>query len=111
MGDEEFKKLGRRLGDLGDLPEELRSQLQATKKDELENQIIQVLDELYQGMANIDEILVGLYRKYEVNQKRQFIANKLYRMTQDELIYSVKGKKGVYTSQKKLEDYFNPEKN
>jgi len=111
MTEENFKKLGRRLGDLSDLPEELRAELQITKTDELENQIIEVINESYEGMANIDEVIVGIYRKYNDIQKRQFLANKMYRMAKTGLLYSVKGRKGVYTTKEELESYYTSKKN
>lgn len=88
-------KVGKRLGNTSDLPEELKNQLQATKTDELERQILDVLSGL-EGVGNLDEVLVGLYRKYSVIQERQFLSNKLYRMAKTGHVKSVKGKKGVY---------------
>jgi len=90
-----LEKVGKRLGNVSDLPEELRNQLQATKIDELERQILDVLSSL-EGIANLDEILVGLYRKFSVIQERQYLSNKLYRMAKAGHIITVKGKKGVY---------------
>ena len=107
MSDNEFDKLGKRVGNLDDLPPELRSQLQIAKIDELEEQIITTINELYAGMANIDEILVGLFRKFQLVQKRQYTANKLYRMAQTGLIFSVKGKKGVYSTDKNKENFYS----
>ncbi len=88
-------KVGKRLGNTSDLPEELKNQLQATKTDELERQILDVLSNL-EGVGNLDELLVGLYRKYNVIQDRQFLSNKLYRMAKTGHVKSIKGKKGVY---------------
>lgn len=88
--------LGRRMGDLSDLPEELRRQLQIAKVSELEQTIISIIDEMYQGVANVDEILVGLYRETNEIQLRQTLANKLYRMTAAKQLISVPRKKGVY---------------
>jgi hypothetical protein len=88
--------LGRRFGDISDLPDELKSQLQAARVGELEQEIIAVLDELYSGVANVDEILVGLYRRQDKIHPRQYIANKLYRMVASGQIESVPKKKGVY---------------
>lgn len=92
---DDMDKVGKRLGNISELPEELRNQLQATKTDELERQILSVINKL-EGIANIDEILVGLYRDFKSIQQRSFLTNKLYRMTKSGLIISVSGKKGVY---------------
>lgn len=88
--------LGRRMGDLSELPEELRKQLQIARVSELEQTIISIIDGMYQGVANVDEILVGLYRKTDEIHQRQTIANKLYRMTSAKQLLSVPKKKGVY---------------
>jgi len=88
--------LPKSLGDLSDLPSELLDQLNVAKSDELEDQIVTVIN-AYDGQANIDEILVGLYRKFKVVQQRRFIQNKLYRMAKAEMIFSIPDKKGAYS--------------
>ena len=83
------------LGSLHDLPEALLSELSVTKTDELEDQLVTVIN-AYGDTASLDQILVGLFRKFDVVQKRRFIQNKLYRMT---MVWSVSGKKGIYTTE------------
>lgn len=87
--------LGRRIGELSELPDELKAQLQIAKTGELEQDIIAVLEEM-DGVANVDEILVGLYRRQKKIHQRQNLANKLYRMTVSEQIESVPKRRGVY---------------
>lgn len=82
------------LGNVHDLPPELLEELSISKGDELEDQLVTVIN-AYGGEATLDQILVGLYRKFKVTQKRRFLQNKLYRMT---MVWSVDGKKGVYTT-------------
>lgn len=82
------------LGNIHDLPAELLSELSVSKTDELEDQIVTVIN-AYGGEASLDQILVGLYRKFKTVQKRRFMQNKLYRMS---MVWSVDGKKGVYTT-------------
>ena len=96
MDDELPVDLGRRVGNIADLPEELRRQLQVAKVGELEQEIVSVIDDAYDGVANVDEILVGLYRLQEKIHQRQYIANKLYRMVTQGQLESVPKKKGVY---------------
>ena len=83
------------LGNVHDLPPELLEELSVAKADELEDQLVTVIN-AYDGEATLDQVLVGLYRKFQVVQKRRFIQNKLYRM---DTVCSVEGKKGVYTTQ------------
>ncbi len=82
------------LGNVHDLPQDLLNELSIANADEIEDQIVTVIN-AYGGTANIDQILVGLYRKFKVLQKRRFLQNKLYRMS---MVWSVPGKKGLYTT-------------
>lgn len=97
MSDDLLSNVGKRLGDLSDLPEALRKQLVATKLDDLEEKIIETLNKRFDGVANVDELIVGLYRDFGyITEDRRVLANKLYRMCKTELIESVPKRKGVY---------------
>jgi len=82
------------LGNVHDLPPELLKELSVAKTDELEDQLVTVI-RAYNDQASLDQILVGLYRKFKVQQQRRFLQNKLYRM---ETVWGVHGRKGVYTT-------------
>lgn len=85
------------FGDVSDLPEELLSELSLAKPDELDNQIVTVVNA--QGkVASIDQLLVGLFRKFGVLQKRRFLQNRLYRMIKNDMLWSVPDRKGFYTT-------------
>ena len=91
------KNVGGRLGDLSDVPEHIRKQLVTVQVDELEQQILSVIGEEFGGSASIDEILVGLWRKYKIDDKdRDFLARKIYRMVRSSSIFSVPKRKGIY---------------
>jgi hypothetical protein len=98
-----LKPLPSRLGDLSDLPPELLAELSAPRGDELENQITVVL-QAYGGTADLDQVLVGLFRKFKVSQKRRFLQNKVWRMCQKDMLWSIRGKKGVYTLNEPADD-------
>lgn len=95
-------QIGRRLGDINDLPTEIRKQLVYAQYTEFEAQVKNILDEQYNGVASLDELLVSFWREYEVKHDRVILGRKLYRLTQKQIIYSYPGKKGVYST-------FNPE--
>lgn len=105
MDDETLKNVGRRLGDLSDLPEALRKQIAAAKLDDLEEKIIKTIRERFDGVANVDEIIVGLYRDHKyITEDRRQLANKLYRMQKVGLVESVPKRKGVYKVKKEPVD-------
>jgi len=84
------------LGNVYDLPTELLDELSIVRGDEVEDQLVTVIN-AYGGTATLDQILVGLYRKFKTLQKRRFIQNKLYRM---DMVWNIEGKKGLYTTTK-----------
>lgn len=105
MSDDIPKNLGRRLGDLNDLPEALRKQIAAAKLDDLEEKIIKTIRDRFEGAANVDEIIVGLYRDHQyITEDRRQLANKLYRMQKAGLIDNVPKRKGVYKIKKESSD-------
>jgi len=98
MGDEPIQKVGTRLGDLKDLPEELLRQLPSARMDELEREIVDLVGEVFDGVASVDEIFVGLFRKTGVIHDRRKLSSKLYRMvnTKPPHLESVPKRRGVY---------------
>lgn len=95
MSNDVPENLGKRVGEIRDLPDELREQLVVGKRDELEEILIDALRSL-EGVANLDELLVAAYRATGKVYKRTFVSNKLYRMAQNGLVDSVPKRKGVY---------------
>jgi hypothetical protein len=95
--DDILNSVGRRLGDLSDLPEALRKQIKAAKLDEMEEKIVKTLRDRFGGIANVDELMVGLYRDHQyITEDRRVLANKLYRMQKAGLLESLPKRKGVY---------------
>src|ERR1051325_4255102 len=60
-------------GDISDIPPELLKELSIAHVDPLEAQVIAVL-QACGGRADLDQILIGLYRKFETVQKRRRLA-------------------------------------
>lgn len=91
------KPLPRDLGDISDLPADLIDQLSAVKTDSAEDQLVTVINSLG-GSASLDQILIGMYRKFGVVQTRRFVQNKLWRMSHKGFVWAVPGRKGIYTT-------------
>lgn len=90
-------------GDLSDLPPELVKELTGIKVDDLEQQLFTII-KTGADEVDLDAILIELYRRFEVIQTRKFLQNKLWRMAQKEVIFSVSGRKGIYTAIKPVSD-------
>jgi len=82
-------------GDLADLPPELLSELSGSHADPLEAQIMAVLQDCG-GRADLDQLLIGLYRKFETVQKRRFLQNKLWRMVRKGRLHKAGKARGMF---------------
>lgn len=89
--------------ELQSLPEELVKELSITESDKLDYSIAEIIAQ-QGGVASLDRILVELYRLSGEILKRQNLNARIYRMVQKGMIYSVPGKKGVYSSEEIPED-------
>ena len=85
------------------LPQELLSELSLSDSDRTEFNILSSIRELG-GVASLDRLLVHIYRQSGEVMKRLTLNQRLYRMAQKDLIYSVPGKKGVYSIEPLSED-------
>lgn len=77
------------------LPPALLKELSPRKRDQLEQQILAVLA-ASNGSADLDQILIGLYRGYGVIAKRRVIQNKLWRLVRTERIRKAKNTRNVF---------------
>lgn len=82
--------------DIAGLPESLLEEL-SISEDRSEFAVLNVLEDAG-GIASLDQLLVGIFKKTKDVYKRQALTAKLYRMSQKELIWGVPGKKGVYST-------------
>lgn len=78
------------------LPPELLAELSISESDKTEFNIISILTDLG-GKASLDRLLFALFKQSGEVTKRGALNQRLYRMVQKEMIYSVPGKKGVYS--------------
>ncbi len=89
--------IGKRIGNIGDLPESVRSQLEIAQVDDVEQKILRTLKQRFGGIATVDEVIVGLYRDFAYEARsRQDVIDKLTRMVNAGLLLVVAGKQGVY---------------
>ncbi|NNM76833.1 hypothetical protein HJG53_07975 [Sphingomonas sp. ID1715] len=94
-------------GDLSDLPDELIKELTGIKVDDLEQQVFTII-KAGGAEVDLDSVLIELFRRFKVVQTRRYLQNKLWRMAQKGLIFSVAGKKGVYTADRPEADTAAP---
>ncbi|MFC0217825.1 hypothetical protein ACFFJ7_05395 [Pseudochelatococcus lubricantis] len=93
------KRLALGWDEIEGLPEELLSELSVSESDRTEFNILSILDEAG-GVISLDRLLVEYYKLTGDVMKRQTMNNRLYRMGIKELVFSVPGKKGVYSNRR-----------
>ena len=98
MTDSLPENVGKRFGDLSNLPESLVQQIPAARVDDFERLILDVLKHQLDGVGTVDEILIGLYRLSGKVEDRVKLAGKLYRMAsrQPRLLKTHEGRRGLY---------------
>ena len=89
--------IGKRIGNIGDLPDSVKNQLEITQMDDMEQKVLRTLNQRFGGVATIDEVIVGLYRDFGFETKaRQDVIDKLHKMADTGLLKAIEGKKDVY---------------
>ena len=78
------------------LPEALRAELSISEGDRLEFDIAEIVRD-FGGAASLDRLLVELYKRTGEIYGRTWLNNKLYRMMQKQTLFSVPGRKGIYS--------------
>ena len=89
--------------DLEDLPEQLIKELSISDSDLIEFMLYELAED-NGGMISLDQLLIGLYKKTGEVHKRASVTSRLYRMGQKGMIFSVAGKKGVYSTTQPSEE-------
>lgn len=97
MTNDIMSKVGTRLGNIDDLPEELKKQIPEFALGGLDEQVYNVLKENLEGIASLSEIMIALYQRYKVMDKnRQEVTEAVYRLIRKKVVVGVKGRKAVY---------------
>lgn len=97
-----FLRLSITPDDLEGLPDELVKEL-SLDTDSTDFAILNVIEDAG-GIISLDKLLIGLYKKTHQIHKRQSLTSRLYRMSQNRLVFSVPTKKGVYSSHPMTEE-------
>jgi hypothetical protein len=95
-------QLSLRFEDIEGLPPELMQELSITDGDKTDF-AIQALMQERGGVMSLDQLLIALYRKTGEIHKRPNLNSRIYRMTTKGALFSVPGRKGVYSTRELTE--------
>lgn len=79
--------------DMKDIPGDLSDELSVTQSDTEDAQLLELL-QIADRSLDLNELLIGCYRKYEVKHKRNLLTARIYRLIKRDLVHSVG--KGTY---------------
>lgn len=97
MNNDILAKVGTRLGNIEDLPEELRKQIPEFTIEGIDEQVYTVLKEDLEGIGSLSEIMVTLFRRFKISDKsRTEITDVIYRLIRKRMLVNIKGRKGIY---------------
>lgn len=97
MNDDVLAKVGTRLGNIDDLPEELRRQIPEFTIEGIDEQVYTVLKEDLDGIGSLSEIMIALFRRFKIsNKSRTEITDVVYRLIRKRMLVNIKGRKGIY---------------
>ena len=80
--------------DVSDLPEDILCELKKTRLGEMPTSILKLYD--IKGELSVDEVLIGLFRKYAIIKTRKQVVSYIYFLTRRKYIIRIRGKQGVY---------------
>jgi hypothetical protein len=83
--------------DLSDLPGELLAELSDRATKGAIDPLVKIIADRG-GVASLDDILIDLFRKQGLISKRTLVANKLHRLSKQGAVWSLPGRKGLYTT-------------
>lgn len=97
MNDNLLAKVGTRLGNVDDLPENLRKQIPEFIIEGLDEQVYTVIKEDLEGIGSLSEIMIALFRRFKVTDKsRTEITEVVYRLIRKKMLTNIKGRKAIY---------------
>lgn len=97
VSDDVLSKLGKRLGNIENLPETLKEEIPEFSLTGIDSQVYTVLKEDLEGLATLSEILIALYNRYHISDKtRVDITKVIYRLMRKKVVEKFKNKKAVY---------------
>lgn len=92
-----LEKVGTRLGNIDDLPDELKKQIPEFALEGLDEQVYIVLKDDLDGIASLSEVMIALYHHFKVADKsRTEITDAIYRLIRKKMVKGVKGRKAIY---------------
>ena len=80
--------------DIKDIPDDVRKETKALRRDGDIDLICKLFE--IKSPLSLDEILVGLYRKFKIQKERKWLMSAMHRASRSGMVERADGKRGVY---------------
>lgn len=80
------------------IPEDLKDEISLTDTDKFEIDVLNLIDKAKGKRISINNLLIALKIRTGITYSRSNLNNRLYRMVKKEMLFSVAGRKGLYTT-------------
>lgn len=91
------------------IPEDLKNEISLTDTDKFEIDVLNLIDKAKGKRISINNLLIALKIHTGITYSRSNLNNRLYRMVKKEMLFSVTGRKGLYTTIRDDESVSNDE--
>ena len=92
------------------IPEDLKDEISLTDTDKFEIDVLNLIDKAKGKRISINNLLIALKISTGVMYSRSNLNNRLYRMVKKDILFSVPGRKGLYTTNRNIQYESNKEK-
>lgn len=92
------------------IPEDLKDEISLTDTDKFEIDVLNLIDKAKGKRISINNLLIALKIHTGITYSRSNLNNRLYRMVKKDILFSVPGRKGLYTTNRNIQYESNKEK-
>jgi len=94
---------------ISSIPADLKDEISLTDTDKFEIEVINLINKAKDKRMSLNNLLVALKLTTGIAHSRSTLNNRLYRMVKKDILFSVPGRKGLYTTNRDIQYESNKE--
>lgn len=94
---------------ISSIPADLKDEISLTDTDKFEIEVINLINKAKDKRMSLNNLLVALKLTTGIAYSRSILNNRLYRMVKKDILFSVPGRKGLYTTNRDIQYESNKE--
>lgn len=94
---------------ISSIPADLKDEISLTDTDKFEIEVINLINKAKDKRMSLNNLLVALKLTTGIAYSRSILNNRLYRMVKKDILFSVSGRKGLYTTNRDIQYESNKE--